>query len=80
MTPLSFYMVFIPYGGQVSRTVRDGDIPDGAPERSGTLGGWGATALAPDWTPLRIEPSLQNVYICWFACLKIPLQLEFSRS
>ena len=38
MAPLSFFMVFLPYGGQVFRTVKDGDNPDGAPERSGTPG------------------------------------------
>jgi hypothetical protein len=70
-------MVFLPYGGQVFRTVRDGDNPDGLPKG---LARRGATALAPDWTPLHIELSLQNVYIYWFACLNIPLQLDFSRT
>jgi hypothetical protein len=30
MAPLSFLVVFLPYGGEVSRTVRDGDNLDGA--------------------------------------------------
>ena len=38
MAPLSFLMVFLRCCGQVFRAVRDGDNPDGAPERSGTPG------------------------------------------
>jgi hypothetical protein len=48
MAPLSFLMVFLPSGGQVFRTVKDGDNPDGAPERSGTPGSdsiWPPTGL-----------------------------------
>jgi hypothetical protein len=74
-------MVFLPNGGQVLRTVRNGDNPDRAPESPAKgLVRRGATALAPDWTPLCIEPSLQNVYIYCFVCLNVPLQLDYSRS
>jgi hypothetical protein len=38
-------------------------IPMGAPK---DLVCRGATALAPDWTPLRIEPPLQNVFLPLF--------------
>ena len=38
---------------------------------------WGATAVPPDWTPLRIEPPLKNVLLQLFARLNVTLKWKF---
>jgi hypothetical protein len=37
----------------------------------------GATALAPNWTPFRIEPPLQNVFLQLVARLNVTLKWMF---
>jgi hypothetical protein len=37
----------------------------------------GATAFTPDWTPLGIEPPLQNVFLQLFARLNVTLKWKF---
>ncbi len=64
----AFSMAFLPYGGQVFRTVRDGDNPDGAPKRSGTRG---SDSIGPrlDSTPhWTIAAECIHLLICFSEC------------
>jgi hypothetical protein len=72
MAPRAFSTAFLPYAGQVSRTVRDGmGLPKGLVRR-------GATALAPNWNPHHIEPSLQFELLQLFARLNVTLTWRFG--